>query len=430
MKGVVSIAVAFILLATATAAEAFEPKVALVCVKSRTGSLVVDRGRLVSQLVQVEAKIAPIQLRPDASPVTPEMQALALLDPEGFCRENGCSAEISAKLGSAFVALQEFLNANSGPYGTKYRVAGHISADAYLSAAVGPTIECASQPGQQQAAASSGAPVGEPVRRYFGIRKNVDDFRYSQSDEGFKKLERANLSFKEDYIADSQSFGIEGVAGYTLGPAPIGRAFGQITPFVSYKQDTINKPGATQDQGVYNLGGGLVGDILFPIGRMYQDLQLYPKYVHSFADDSDSLISTIVYTPEPAWPFIGQIRYIVPNALSAQFTPQLKAAYGVVFDAGTNPILLEKGDYFRWGPKIALALYGEKWLRGFQFFLSYEYYDVSNAKIQSLERFEAALNYTIGEKELWALQLKYVNGQDFDTWEDQEQVTLGAGLKY
>ena len=40
--------------------------------------------------------------------------------------------------------------------------------------------------------------------------------------------------------------------------------------------------------------------------------------------------------------------------------------------------------------------------------------------------FEAALNYTIGEKELWALQLKYVSGQDLDTWE----VTLGAGLKY
>jgi hypothetical protein len=61
---------------------------------------------------------------------------------------------------------------------------------------------------------------------------------------------------------------------------------------------------------------------------------------------------------------------------------------------------------------------------------SYETYDVSNAKITSLERFEAALNYTIGEKELWALQLKYVSGQDLDTWEDQNQVTLGAGLKY
>jgi hypothetical protein len=69
-------------------------------------------------------------------------------------------------------------------------------------------------------------------------------------------------------------------------------------------------------------------------------------------------------------------------------------------------------------------------LKAFVLRASYEAYDVSNAKIDSLERFEASLDYTIGEKELWALQLKYVDGQDLDTWQDQKQVTLGAGVKY
>jgi len=175
---------------------------------------------------------------------------------------------------------------------------------------------------------------------------------------------------------------------------------------------------------------GAVGGILFPIGNFYQDLQLYPKYVHSYSNDAETLVTNLVYSPEPAWAFIGHATYVVPNVLSAQFTPQLKAAYGVVYDDGADPTLLEKGEYFRWGPKIAVALYGEDWLKGFLINISYEAYDVSNAKITSLERFEAALNYTIGEKELWALQLKYVNGQDLDTWQDQNQVTLGAGLKY
>jgi hypothetical protein len=62
--------------------------------------------------------------------------------------------------------------------------------------------------------------------------------------------------------------------------------------------------------------------------------------------------------------------------------------------------------------------------------VSYETYEVSDAKISSLERFEASIDYAIGQKELWALQLKYVDGQDIDTWEDQQQITLGAGLKY
>ncbi|MGB6195839.1 MAG: hypothetical protein WBF49_05830, partial [Methyloceanibacter sp.] len=61
-----------------------------------------------------------------------------------------------------------------------------------------------------------------------------------------------------------------------------------------------------------------------------------------------------------------------------------------VFDAGRSPTLLEKGEYFRWGPKVAMAVYGEDWLKGFLVNISYEVYDVSNAKITSLERFEAA----------------------------------------
>ncbi|MGE5261419.1 MAG: hypothetical protein ACM3MH_11145 [Actinomycetota bacterium] len=120
---------------TLAAADSFEPKVSLVCVKSRTGGLVVDRARLIA--LQVQAKIAPIQLRPDAVPVTPEMQAAALLNPEEFCKANGCSPEIAAKLGSAFVVLNAFLVANSGPYGTSYRVAGQVSAETYLAEPAG-----------------------------------------------------------------------------------------------------------------------------------------------------------------------------------------------------------------------------------------------------------------------------------------------------
>lgn len=234
------------MLPTLADADGFEPKAALVCVTSHTGGLV--------------------------------------------------------ELGSAFVVLNAFLNANSGPYGTTYRVAERVSAYDYLTRPAGAvTIQCGgSSAAQQTAAAGSGAAADEGVRHFFGIRKNVDDFQYAQDSPEFQKLERANLSFKEDYIADNKSFGIEGVAGYTLGPAPIGRSFMQITPFVSYKEDKVNKKGQAQDQGVYNLGGGVVGDLLFPIGRFYQDLQIYPQYVHSFADDANTLITNLVYTPEPA----------------------------------------------------------------------------------------------------------------------------------
>ena len=56
------------------------------------------------------------------------------------------------------------------------------------------------------------AQVEEPyvVPHFFAIRKNVDDLRYSQDSDEFKKVERASVSFKQDYEADSASFAIDG----------------------------------------------------------------------------------------------------------------------------------------------------------------------------------------------------------------------------
>jgi hypothetical protein len=232
---------------------------------------------------------------------------------------------------------------------------------------------------------------------------------------------------KEDYVAENQTFGIDGVAGNTFGPAPVGEfARFRLTPFVSYKQDYADAAGTAQDKRIFNIGGGAVADLYLLSGH---DFQVYPKYVHSASTRADTLVNNLVYTPTPFWPYIASAGIVVPHLLWAQFTPQLKGAYGVVYDAGTDTSL-ENGNYFRWGPRIALALYGEGWLKAFMFNASYETYEVSNAKINSLTRFEASIDYIIGEKELWALELKYVDGQDLDTWQDQNQLTLGAGLKY
>ena len=113
----------------------------------------------------------------------------------------------------------------------------------------------------------------------FRNSQNVDDFKYSQKDPEFKKVERASLAFKEDYVAENQTFGIDGVAGYTFGPAPVGEfARFRLTPFVSYKQDYADAAGTAQDKRIFNIGGGAVADLYLLSGH---DFQVYPKYVHS-----------------------------------------------------------------------------------------------------------------------------------------------------
>lgn len=206
----------------------------------------VNRSAFVARLIQKHAGDSAIDLGPDGAPVTYDMLAAAILNPEQFCKTNGCSPETAARLDSTYLVLREFLVANSSPYrDASYKVIGPASAENFLVGTEGTvTIQCFPPAAQQQAAAVGKQIAAEGPRRYFGIRKNIDDFRYSQNDPEFKKVERASLTFKHDYEADIEAFGIDGVAGYTFGPAPIGRSQLRLTPFVQYKQDTVNSPGA------------------------------------------------------------------------------------------------------------------------------------------------------------------------------------------
>ena len=365
MKWVVLFAMV-VALAPAAKAATFEPKVKEVCARAPTEGWVVNRSAFVARLIQKHAGVSAIDLRPDGRPSPMTCRPQPFCTPSNFARPTAARRRRQPSWDRSKLVLHAFLIANSSPYrDASYKVVGPASVEDFLIGTEGTvTIQCFPPAAQQQAAAAGTQIAAEGPRRYFGIRKNIDDFRDSQNDAEFKKVERASLTFKHDYEADSEAFGIDGVAGYTFGPAPIGRSQLRLTPFVQYKQDTVNSPGAASDKGVYDLGVGAVGGVLFPIGNFYQDLQVYPKYVHSYRDGAETLITNVVYSPEPAWAFVGHATYIVRNVLSAQFTPQLKAAYGEVFDAGSSPTLLEKGRAFRWVRKVAMALYGEDWLEG------------------------------------------------------------------
>jgi hypothetical protein len=232
----------------------FNPEPKDVCVVAHEGGYVVDRKRLLARLIQVQAGIPVIDLRPDGQSVTPDMQVQALLNPVAFCKSNGCSAEVADKLLQAYFTLMEFLLANSGAGTKSYRLIGSNNPNDFLGAPEGKLdIVCVKPPKQQQAEREPGQPEVVKTRSFFAVRKNVEDLVYAQTDKQFKKLERANLSFKHDYEEDNESVGVDGVAGYTYGPAALGRSEIRLSPFISYKQDFVNKAGTADDTGVCSI---------------------------------------------------------------------------------------------------------------------------------------------------------------------------------
>lgn len=205
MKWIWVVSASAVVLGSGAQAATFKPDILSVCDQTRSGTWVVNRGDFINNLIQVGVGVPAVTLH-RGGPFTYEMAVRALMNPAEYCKANRCPKAV-APLGRAMSYLDEFLSANAGPYrDASYRVMGATSAEEYILAPEGSvTIQCFPRSEQQQADAE--VKLDEGPRHYFGIRKNIDDFRYSQNDPEFKKVERASLTLKHDYEADSAAFG-------------------------------------------------------------------------------------------------------------------------------------------------------------------------------------------------------------------------------
>ena len=133
----------------------------------------VNRSAFVARLIQKHAGVSAIDLGPEVAPVTYDMQAAAILNPEQFCKTNGCSPETAARLDSTYLVLHEFLVANSSPYrDASCKVVGPASAEEFLSQRSGGTATHPMSP--------LDAAAGRRVKAYRGrvralIRPRKDD---------------------------------------------------------------------------------------------------------------------------------------------------------------------------------------------------------------------------------------------------------------
>jgi hypothetical protein len=425
---------------TCAYAGPFDPPVSALCAKS--APLVVNKAMLLKQLFAYE-KIGD-DLDQSPRDVTYERRKDALLHPDNFCNTSDCAKGVPAKLGQAVVDLEQYLvsHARAPTDASKgYVLTSNVSSDPQLvskflsgtpGAAVATCVPATSKPARPP----------EPTRRTeleakknddlpvrFAVRKNIDDLVYSNDSDKFKGLDPANFSVTNDFVKHSNAYAVDIALGVPIGPGVLGKGVtGQIIPFLTYNQNYVEGP--SNPSKVFNLGAGITSDVLFPMFGIYHDLQFYPKIVHSFSTGANILTANLVYEPQPDWPLIGQVYYFVPGMLSAQLTPQLIFVYGNVLNDGGDITLLQKGNFERVGPKLALAVYGEGALDGYTYNLSYEILKVFQGPLSSVSRFETSVNYTLSQLPTWTVQLKYVDGRNLDTLQQQRQITLGLGLKY
>jgi hypothetical protein len=452
-------------IASEARADVFEPKMADICRPVPTPT---TQGRIKPPLLlgrllaDPNVAVSFIDLNADGGTVTYEQMVNAVLAGSNYCNSQGsnCSKdpkvrdEVNKKLGRAQFLLIDYFQRHSSPvqpdeggYQFTFERSGANIKAFFLGA--NDTLAPVCVVGKPAPGLPS-PPVSEDKSRTGAgrliIRNRVADLPISQTDAAFKGLQRASLSISSDQLKSSTTYNIQGVVGYGIGQSPIPNwsgAYAEIIPYLSYTRQFVNGNNPTKISDVDNVGAGVTGDLLFPaIGLqnyfpltkgIYNDIQLSSQVVHSNRSNTDVLSGQLTYTP-----YINPL--VVPGIATTErvgdflvmLMPHAVFIYGDVLNAGNNAVLSQTGTFQRVGGHLEFSANADMgMLAGFGFLVSYDYLRCfCVGAVSQITLFTASLSYTIPKQEYWSIQLKYTDGRNLDTLEQQRLLTLGVGLKY
>ncbi len=377
-------------------------------------------------------------------------------------------AATNKKLGEAQVILVDYLKRHSVPIrpnegGYQYTFelnstnikAFFLDEDSTLAPTciLGKSVEGAPSP-----------PVSDDKSRGTGrllIRNSSSDLHIGQGDPAFKNLQRATFSINSDQLQSTTTYNIQGVVGYGAGQLPVpswSGAFSEIIPYVSYTRQYVDGKNPTKISNVDNVGVGVIGDLLFPaVGLqndilltrgIYNDVQLSSQFVHSNRSDAGVVSGAVTYTP-----YINPL--VVPGIATTErvgdfvlmLLPRAVYIFGDVVNSGNNITLAgnnstatktgndpltKLGTFQRLGGHLEFSASADTGiLQGVGVNVSYDYLkSYGGGPISQVTLFTAVLSYTMPKQEYWSVQLKYSDGRNLDTLEQQQLLTLGVGAKY
>jgi hypothetical protein len=438
-------------------ADMFEPQMAEVCRPVAGGPSRVS-PRVV--LKRVLRDISDIDLDKDGATLSDAQKVEALLAGPDYCAGAGANCDpktrdaTNAALGRIQSQLTGYLQRHTrqvdpvtGGYQFAFVVTGANLRAFFLDPKSGLAPACVASAGS--APGMPNPPVADDKSRadwQFRVRNSVADLAVGQGESAFKGLQRASFSVNSDRLQSSTTYNIQGVVGAALGQTPIpswSGAYLEVTPYVSYTSQFVDGNNPKKLTDVENIGAGVTGDLLFPaLGfqnlfpltrGMYNDLQFGSQIVHSARSGMDVASGRITYTP-----------YINPTVVPGIATtarvgdflvmlmPRGVFIYGDVINNGKDPVPTQTGTFQRLGTHLEFSANADAGaLNGFGFNVSYDYLkSLGAAPLSQIALFTAALSYTLPKQEYWSVQLKYTDGRNLDTLEQQRLVTLGIGLKY
>ncbi|MCR9255328.1 MAG: hypothetical protein NXI16_04455 [Alphaproteobacteria bacterium] len=292
----------------------------------------------------------------------------------------------------------------------------------------GITIECF----QDHAASRAGTDGGSLFDGAFRLTKTVDDLTKMGSDgtrEGaFSDIKPAEISFIEDIENDGSDFGIDATAGIVINADG-----GRLLPYVQYKH--LEAAGASTSADIHTLAPGFEYRGRRVGNRVAATLGFGAKAVLDLEQDSRQFVGNASLTPTIQ---IGKRRLFGEplRVGSVFFRPDLtlvgKAAG--VLDAGSNVDLQTVDGYLAVGglASVSITLPGVRVVQDFTAQASFNHlqYVAGGLNRDNANRLDAALSYQFPDYRNLSLSFAYSNGEDLDTFLEEESYRLVLGLKF
>ena len=213
--------------------------------------------------------------------------------------------------------------------------------------------------------------------------------------------------------------------------------------------NTIEKYVSTTKQSgrsnVDNLGGGFLAQYgyVFPKAGAFglaNDFWLTPKYIYSFRNGTQVVNTNVIWRPEPqvyldslgpAGTIFRNFSTIKTLGIAPKFYIQAYGLFGDVLDSGSTPKVVQTGNFARLGPEEGVQIVGANSFTE-KFSLTGSRRDLFGlaGHMNYMSLWQITFSYSIPNIENLSLNLSYTDGRNEDTYEKQNLITLGAGLKF
>jgi len=252
----------------------------------------------------------------------------------------------------------------------------------------------------------------------------------------YNALSAATLSYRRDEIDNESVFAIKGAVGFNF---PAGKLFGakfSALPYTTYERSqTTNASGATT---VHIVSPGLLAVLNeYSSNNFHYTATLATQAAFDLEQDSEKIVFKGTFEPVLTLaPFnrfpneskrLGRFAYITPKFV-------LLAEAADVLDAGTSAELAGFKDYYALGFDSGLAFSGTQGtvIENFGVKIGYRRLEFvgGDIGINNVSRFTAELIVAPPGIQNYFLSLKYEDGENAETFQNEEFWNLSIGLRY